>query len=1360
MKTRLLFYLAVFILALGIKNAAASSGTIDNRLLPSNAGPSNNAQLKSISLSPVSTLVGVAGPGYLNFTSAVFNNETSVQVIATAKDANATITVNGIATASGSASSPIALNVGANTITVVITAQDGVTQKTVIITVNRDASANASLSNLAISSGALTPAFATATINYTQSVPYTTSSVTVTPTTSDPTATVKVNGVTVASGTASSAIALAVGLNTITTVVTAQNGTNTKTYKISVTRAAPSNNALLTSISLSPVSTLVGVSGPGYLNFTSAVFNSETSVQVIATVKDANATITVNGVATVSGSASSPIALNVGANTITVVITAQDGVTQKTVIITVNRAASANANLSNLTLSSGALTPAFATATTSYTANVANATLSVTVTPTTSDPTATVKVNGITVASGSASSPIALAVGANTITTIVTAQNGTTKTYTITVTRSAVVITTFTWTGSGANPNWSNNNNWSPSSGHPIAGDLAIIGATANMPTIDVPSACSTLSITGATTITLAATLTVSGSADLNATLTISGGAGSLTTNSLTLNAGGGLTNSGAFTVNNGNISLAASTNINNLSGGTFNAASSPVINMLNSATITNGGIFNISGANVKLGSSGFITNATGGTFTINGGSSIDFAANTATSGYLLNNGTFYAGTSNSACTINLNYAGVNLQNSSTFYLGSTSVLNLTGAGTSVQNTGTFTLQSDVNGCAAIGNISGAAAVCTGIYNVERYITGGSSLYRGYRLLSSPVYTSTVAGHNVYSLNYVKLSSYITGTTGTTGGFDNTGSGNPTLYLFRENIVPSNASFTSGNYRGINDITQAPMYTMDVDGSGFYIPVGDGFLFFFRGDRSLATFTTETTATYVPTSTTLTATGTLNQGQITATDWYTPASSNLGYTTISGTSSVEGFNLVGNPYASSIDWDTYNSSSTSTGIYANNMSPFIYILDPVSKNYNIYATGTGGGGTIARTNSNIIPSGQGFFVIASDASAQLIFNESAKINSQANAANGNLFLGAKPLAVVNQYLHLKLAQDANNIDGLLLNFNSTAKSEYNSSEDALYKTGNGPVSLSSMSADNVALAINAMPLPKLTPTTIGLNVSADADGVYQLNLDEVKSIPDLYDIWLMDNYKKDSLDIKHNPNYSFNIYKSDAGSFGSKRFSLVIRQNPALMVHLLNFTATKAQEGAEVVWKTENEQNYTNFTIERSTDNGATFNVLGGFASSAIGTYSLADKDPLATNQYRLKIQDLNGDISYSAAVTLIYGNSTNVSASNLSVYPNPASGVINLAINQKSNNNLSTNLPVLPNLNVTHGSISTQAAATTQSYSIKIINITGTVIKTSTSSQVAWQGNVSNLNPGTYIIQVTNNADNRLVGKSTFVKL
>jgi len=99
--------------------------------------------------------------------------------------------------------------------------------------------------------------------------------------------------------------------------------------------------------------------------------------------------------------------------------------------------ASSNANLSSLTLSAGTLTPAFASATTSYTASVM-AVPSITVTPTVSDAGATVTVNTTAVTSGSASGAINLNPGDNTITVTVTAADLiTTKTYTVIVHRWA-----------------------------------------------------------------------------------------------------------------------------------------------------------------------------------------------------------------------------------------------------------------------------------------------------------------------------------------------------------------------------------------------------------------------------------------------------------------------------------------------------------------------------------------------------------------------------------------------------------------------------------------------------------------------------------------------------------------------------------------------------------------------------------------------------------------------------------------------------------------------------------------------------------------------------------------------------------
>ncbi len=105
--------------------------------------------------------------------------------------------------------------------------------------VNVVASANADLSALSTDNGVLTPGFSAGATTYSVAVMNAVSTLAITPTVATPGATVTVNGATVASGNASGPVALNVGANTITVVVTAPNGTTIKNYTLTVTRAGP-----------------------------------------------------------------------------------------------------------------------------------------------------------------------------------------------------------------------------------------------------------------------------------------------------------------------------------------------------------------------------------------------------------------------------------------------------------------------------------------------------------------------------------------------------------------------------------------------------------------------------------------------------------------------------------------------------------------------------------------------------------------------------------------------------------------------------------------------------------------------------------------------------------------------------------------------------------------------------------------------------------------------------------------------------------------------------------------------------------------------------------------------------------------
>jgi len=94
-------------------------------------------------------------------------------------------------------------------------------------------SGNADLSGLTIPFATLDPSFSATTYSYTASVPNSVGKIIVTPTKADSNATVTVNG-----SSASSAVNLEVGTNTVNIVVTAQDGISYNIYTVTVTRTS------------------------------------------------------------------------------------------------------------------------------------------------------------------------------------------------------------------------------------------------------------------------------------------------------------------------------------------------------------------------------------------------------------------------------------------------------------------------------------------------------------------------------------------------------------------------------------------------------------------------------------------------------------------------------------------------------------------------------------------------------------------------------------------------------------------------------------------------------------------------------------------------------------------------------------------------------------------------------------------------------------------------------------------------------------------------------------------------------------------------------------------------------------------
>lgn len=220
-----------------------------------------------------------------------------------------------------------------------VTDDDGNSDEdSMVVTLLPPSKSNNDLSSLVASAGVLAPVFKPVTIAYSLAVGYADSLVSVTALTTDPAATLLINGKTEVSGKASEPVSVPVGTTqkAFEVVVTAQDG-NQKSYNISVTRA-PSADASLSK--LEPAGfTLKPSFKPEILDYADTVAFKVASVTVKPTSAHPAAKLTVNDSAVVSGSASKSLPLDVGDNLIKISVTAQDGKTKSLYTVKVVRRA-------------------------------------------------------------------------------------------------------------------------------------------------------------------------------------------------------------------------------------------------------------------------------------------------------------------------------------------------------------------------------------------------------------------------------------------------------------------------------------------------------------------------------------------------------------------------------------------------------------------------------------------------------------------------------------------------------------------------------------------------------------------------------------------------------------------------------------------------------------------------------------------------------------------------------------------------------------------------------------------------------------------------------------------------------------
>jgi hypothetical protein len=118
-----------------------------------------------------------------------------------------------------------------------------------------------------------------------------------------------------------------------------------------------------------------------------------------------------------------------------------------------------------------------------------------------------------------------------------------------------------------------------------------------------------------------------------------------------------------------------------------------------------------------------------------------------------------------------------------------------------------------------------------------------------------------------------------------------------------------------------------------------------------------------------------------------------------------------------------------------------------------------------------------------------------------------------------------------------------------------------------------------------------------------------------------------------------------------------------------LSVQLLSFVVGLRENKVNLDWRTGSEVNSAHFEVERSA-NGDDWSYVSSVSASGISQdekrYTFVDEHPLGgTSFYRLKLVDLDGSFSYSPVRMVRQA----VRPGELSVYPNPTAGVLNVEL-------------------------------------------------------------------------------------------
>jgi hypothetical protein len=253
-----------------------------------------------------------------------------------------------------------------------------------------------------------------------------------------------------------------------------------------------------------------------------------------------------------------------------------------------------------------------------------------------------------------------------------------------------------------------------------------------------------------------------------------------------------------------------------------------------------------------------------------------------------------------------------------------------------------------------------------------------------------------------------------------------------------------------------------------------------------------------------------------------------------------------GFNLVGNPYPSPVDW---NSASGWTKTNIDNAIYFFVngTVNQYTGTYSSYVNGVSSDGVA----SNIIAAMQGFFIHVSNGSFPVAGLLS--VNNTARNLNPNtVFLGYTAPTAPSPFIRLNTGfYDEGSVgDAAAFYFNADADGTFDKHLDALklMNTHPGVPNLFAVSTDTARLSIDALSTFFDTVETIPLGLTTAIDGWISFKATDIENMPPGLYVYLSDAKTGVKQDLQNAPPYR--LYLA-AGEYKNRFFLNFSTKEPA-----------------------------------------------------------------------------------------------------------------------------------------------------------------------------------------------------------------